>query len=112
LHWLEQQFNQDVFYLWFQQQLLRQNPDYEIINQQISLWEEKYTAVPVLTFAKWHVLQAAGRVEEAQQLLALYPDDVRMSYLRIKSALQGQDELQQQLNQVFESNANFIDTRI
>jgi len=35
-----------------------------------------------------------------------------MSYLRIKSALQGQDELQQQLNQVFESNANFIDTRI
>ena len=112
VHLLEQQFNQDVFYLWFQQQLLRQNPDYEIINQQISLWEEKYTAVPVLTFAKWHVLQAAGRVEEAQQLLALYPDDVRMSYLRIKSALQGQDELQQQLNQVFESNANFIDTRI
>ncbi len=112
VHLLEQQFNQDVFYLWFQQQLLRQNPDYEVINQQISLWEEKYTAVPVLTFAKWHVLQAAGRVEEAQQLLALYPDDVRMSYLRIKSALQGQDELQQQLNQVFESNANFIDTRI
>ncbi|WP_347453261.1 heme biosynthesis protein HemY [Acinetobacter thermotolerans] len=112
VHLLEEQFNQDVFYLWFQQQLLRQNPDYELINRQISLWEEKYTAVPVLTFAKWHVLQAAGHEDEAQQLLELYPDDVRMSYLRIKAALQGQDELQRQLNQVFETNTNFIQTKI
>ncbi|KGT46549.1 MULTISPECIES: hypothetical protein [Acinetobacter] len=112
VHLLEEQFNQDVFYLWFQQQLLRQNPDYKLINRQISLWEEKYTAVPVLTFAKWHVLQAAGHEDEAQQLLELYPDDVRMSYLRIKAALQGQDELQRQLNQVFETNTNFIQTKI
>lgn len=112
VHLLEEQFNQDVFYLWFQQQLLRQNPDYELINRQISLWEEKYTAVPVLTFAKWHVLQAAGHEDEAQQLLELYPDDVRMSYLRIKAALQGQEELQRQLNQVFETNTNFIQTKI
>jgi len=112
VHLLEEQFNQDVFYLWFQQQLLRQNPDYEWVNHQISLWEQRYTAVPVLTFAKWHVLQAAGHHAEAQQLLALYPDDVRMSYLRIKAALQGQDELQQQLNQVFETNTNFIQTKI
>ena len=52
------------------------------------------------------------RVEEAQQLLDFYPDDIRMSYLRIKSVLQGREDLIQQLNAVFESNVNFIEIRI
>lgn len=111
-HLLELQFNQDVFYLWFQQQLLKQFPDYADIEQQISVWDAKYTALPILSFAKWHILQATGRVEEAQQLLDLYPDDIRMSYLRIKSVLQGREDLIQQLNAVFESNVNFIEIRI
>ncbi|WP_262466801.1 heme biosynthesis protein HemY [Acinetobacter lwoffii] len=85
IHLMEQQFNQDVFYLWFQQQLLRQNPDYDAIAQQISHWEAKYPALPILSFAKWHVLQATGYTDQAQQLLDLYPDDIRMSYLRIKA---------------------------
>lgn len=112
VHLLEQQFNQDVFYLWFQQQLLKQCPNYKEIQNQIILWEQKYPAIPVLTFAKWHILQANDFTEEAEGLLELYPDDVRMSYLRIKAALQGQDELLQQLNAVFESNANFVETKI
>lgn len=111
IHLMEQQFNQDVFYLWFQQQLLRQNPDYEAIAQQISHWEAKYPALPILSFAKWHVLQATGYTDQAQQLLDLYPDDIRMSYLRIKAALQDREDLLQQLNAVFESNANFIEIK-
>ncbi|MFV5523221.1 heme biosynthesis protein HemY [Acinetobacter variabilis] len=111
-HLLELQFNQDVFYLWFQQQLLKQFPDYADIEQQISVWDAKYTALPILSFTKWHILQATGRIEEAQQLLDLYPDDIRMSYLRIKSLLQGREDLIQQLNAVFESNVNFIEIRI
>jgi len=111
IHLMEQQFNQDVFYLWFQQQLLRQNPDYEAIAQQISHWEAKYPALPILSFAKWHVLQATGYTDQAQQLLDLYPDDIRMSYLRIKAALQDREDLLQQLNAVFESNINFIEIK-
>ncbi|WP_216937077.1 MULTISPECIES: heme biosynthesis protein HemY [unclassified Acinetobacter] len=111
IHLLEQQFNQDVFYLWFQQQLLRQNPDYDAIAQQISHWEAKYPALPILSFAKWHVLQATGYTDQAQQLLDLYPDDIRMSYLRIKAALQDREDLLQQLNAVFESNVNFIEIK-
>lgn len=111
-HLLEQAFNQDVFYLWLQQQLLKQAPDYAYIEQQISVWEAKYTALPILTFARWHIMQATGRAGEARQLLDLYPDDIRMSYLRIKSELQGKDDLLQQLNAVFESNVNFIEIKI
>jgi len=111
IHLMEQQFNQDVFYLWFQQQLLRQNPDYDAIAQQISHWETKYPALPILSFAKWHVLQATGYTDQAQQLLDLYADDIRMSYLRIKAALQDREDLLQQLNAVFESNVNFIEIK-
>ncbi|MFV5503904.1 heme biosynthesis protein HemY [Acinetobacter sp. 226] len=111
IHLMEQQFNQDIFYLWFQQQLLRQNPDYNAIAQQISYWEAKYPALPILSFAKWHVLQATGHTDQAQQLLDLYPDDIRMSYLRIKAALQDREDLLQQLNAVFESNVNFIEIK-
>ncbi len=111
IHLMEQQFNQDVFYLWFQQQLLRQNLDYNAIAQQISYWEAKYPALPILSFAKWHVLQATGHTDQAQQLLDLYPDDIRMSYLRIKAALQDREDLLQQLNAVFESNVNFIEIK-
>lgn len=112
IHLLEEQFNQDVFYLWFQQQLLKQNPDYELIEKHIEKWENKYPSLPILTFAKWHILQATYREQEAENLLALYPNDVRMSYLRIKSVLQGQDALLQELNAVFDSNANFIHAKI
>lgn len=112
VHLLEENFNQDVFYLWLQQQLLKQNPDYEMIEKHIEKWESKYLALPILSFAKWHIFQATNRQQEADSLLALYPNDVRMSYLRIKSVLQGQDDLLKELNTVFESNINFINVKI
>ena len=106
------QFDQDVFYLWFQQQVLKQNPDYSKIEEKIDYWEAKYPALPVLSFVKWHVLQEQGRFTEAEQLLALYPDHILMSYLRIKSTLKDQDHLVQQLNLIFENNANHLAIKI
>ncbi|RLL34175.1 heme biosynthesis protein HemY [Acinetobacter cumulans] len=111
-HLLGEQFNQEVFYLWFEQQLLCQNPDYQRAERQITLWESRYPALPVLSFAKWHVYMATGRIQDAEALLQLYPDDVLMSYLRIKSLLQGQEDLVQQLNLIFENNANFVKIKI
>ncbi len=55
---------------------------------------------------------ATGRIQDAEALLQLYPNDVLMSYLRIKSLLQGQEDLVQQLNLIFENNANFVKIKI
>ena len=53
---------------------------------------------------------ATQRSTEAERLLALYPNDVLMSYLRVKSQL---NESQiQQLNLVFENDANFLQFKI
>lgn len=112
LHLLDEQFNQDVFYLWFQQQLLKQSPDYALVEQRIDYWESKYPSLPVFSFAKWYIYDATARVEEAQNILELYPDNVMMNYLRIKSTLKGQDYLIQQLNLIFENNANFVKIKI
>lgn len=110
LHLLDEQFDRDVFYLWFQQQLLKQNPDYQDIEKKIEKFEQHYLSMPILTFAKWHVYMATGRKIEADGLLQLYPDDVLMSYLRVKSQL---NESQiQQLNLVFENDANFLKFKI
>ena len=112
VHLLEQQFNQEVFFMWFQQKMLKQNPDYVAVEQQIQHWEEKYPALPVFSFAKWNIYTATEREAEAQALLSLYPDDVLMSYLRIKSALNQQEDLNKQLNLIFENNANFMEIKI
>ena len=111
---LDQQFNQDVFYLWLQQQLLAQAPDYHKIDQHIQYWEQKYPSLPILSFAKWHVYQATGQNEAAESLLSLYPNDVLMNYLRIKSVLMSHEELDllPQLNSIFESHANFVSIKI
>ena len=112
LRLLDERFNQDVFYLWFQQQLLKQNPDYAGVEQRINYWENKYPSLPVFSFAKWHIYEATARYAEAEQLLELYPDNVMMNYLRIKSTLKGQDDLIKQLNLIFENNANFVEIKI
>jgi len=83
LHLLQEQFDPEVFYLWFQQQLLKQIPDYAYVEQRIMQLEQRYTSVPMLTFAKWHIYVATQRQQEAEQLLTLYPDNILMSYLRI-----------------------------
>lgn len=112
LHLLEQQFNPEVFYLWVQQQLLKQNPDYLKIEQYIDYWGNKYPSLPILSFAKWHVYRATAREKEASELLALYPNNIMMNYLRLKSTLTGQDDLIQQLNLIFENNPNFVEMKI
>lgn len=112
LQLLDEQFDQDVFYLWFQQQLLKQIPNYEFVEKEIGILENKYQNIPILSFAKWHVYSATGREEEANQLLRLYPDNNLMNYLRIKSTLNGNPDLIQQLNSIFENDANFLKFKI
>ncbi len=66
-------------------------------------------SVPVLSFAKWYIYTALGMQEQADALLSLYPDNVLMNYLRIKSTLNGDEDLIKQLNLIFENNANFVE---
>ena len=47
-------------------------------------------------------------IEEANQLLDLYPDNILMNYLRVKAALNGNESLIQQLNSIYEKDTNFI----
>ncbi|MHA3060441.1 heme biosynthesis protein HemY [Acinetobacter sp. ANC 4636] len=105
---LDELFDQEVFYLWFEKQLLKQTPAYEKIEQQLNMWEEKYPNIPIFSFARWFVYQETGRFSEAEKLLELYPDNILMSYLRIKNQLKDNEVLVQQLNLLFESNTNFL----
>lgn len=112
LHLLQDQFDPEVFYLWFQQQLLKQIPDYAYVEQRIIQLEQRYTSVPMLAFAKWHIYTATQRQAEAEQLLTLYPDNILMSYLRIKSTLGDNQDLIKQLNLIFENDVNFLNFKI
>ena len=55
---------------------------------------------------------ATDRENEAEELLSLYPDDVLMNYLRVKSKLKHQEDLVQLLNTIFESNSNYLEIKI
>ena len=57
---------------------------------------------------RWHIYTATERMEEANQLLDLYPDNILMNYLRVKAALNGNESLIQQLNSIYEKDTNFI----
>lgn len=109
---MDQRFDQEVFHLWFQQQLLKQNPDYAYLEQQIIQFDQKYPSMPILAFSHWHIYMATDREAAALELLSLYPDNILMNYLRIKSTLQGDEVLIQQLNTVFGQDANFIQVKI
>lgn len=109
---LNEKFSSDVFYLWFELQMLRQCPDYVYVEQKINQWEERYPSMPIFSFVKWHLYMATHRENEAQLLLDLYPDNVLMNYLRVKSKLTGQDDLIQLLNTILESNSNYLEIKI
>ena len=66
----------------------------------------------MLAFAKWHIYMATQRVDAAEQLLILYPDNILMSYLRIKSVLGDNMDLIKQLNLIFENDVNFLNFKI
>lgn len=80
----------------------------QMSKKKIIEFENQYMNLPVLTFAKWHVYMATGRQAEAETLLSLYPDNILMSYLRIKSTLNEDEVLIKQLNLIFENDANFF----
>lgn len=55
---------------------------------------------------------ATDRQTDAAQLLDLYPDNILMSYLRIKSTLGDDSYLIRQLNLIFENDVNFLNFKI
>lgn len=112
MHLLEIKFDQDVFYIWFQQQLLQKQPRYEEIELYIQQLDEKYPSLPVLSFAQWHIYTETQRFNEADALLTRFPNNMLMSYLRIKSSLQGQNALLDELKLVFENDAKFMQFKI
>lgn len=112
IHLLEKKFDQDVFYIWFQQQLLQKDTQYEEVELYIEKLDEKYPSLPVLSFAQWYIYTETQRFNEADQLLTLFPNNIFMSYLRIKSSLKGQDDLLDELKLVFENDAKFVQFKI
>ena len=111
-HLLLEQFHEEVFYLWFEQQMLQAQINTNEIEQHIATWEEKYPSVPVLSFAKYYLYKLTDRKTEAEQLLNLYPEHVLMSYLRIQHALENQPQLLAQLNLIFENNPNHLTIKL
>lgn len=111
-HLLLERFNSEVFYMWFEQQLLVDSPDYLKIEHDIKKWEEKYKEVPIFSFAKWHLYQATHRYEDADKLLTLYPNHILMNYLRVKNKIKEDEILIQELNTIFESDNNFLKLKL
>lgn len=111
-HLLDLKFDQDVFYIWFQQQLLQKDTQYEEIELYIEKLDEKYPGLPVLSFAQWYIYTETERFNEADELLTRFPNNIFMSYLRIKSSLKGQDDLLDELKLVFENDAKFVQFKI
>lgn len=112
IHLLDEFFEQDVFYLWFQHQILKQNPDYAAVEKQIHTLENKYPSMPIISFALWHIYMATNKENEAAKILELYPENTLLNYLRIKSTFNGDELLIRQLNSVFEKDSNFIQVKI
>lgn len=109
---LEMKFDQEVFYIWFQQQLLQKQPRYEEIELYIQQLDQKYTSLPILSFAQWYIYTETQRFNEAEALLTRFPKNIFMSYLRIKSSLKDQQDLLDELRLVFENNAKFMQFKI
>lgn len=105
---LEDRFDQDVFFMWFKQKIKSRSINYFKMEQQVHVWEQRYAGMPIFSFVRWHIYQATERSIDADALLKDFPDDVLMSYLRIKSNIQYKPELVDQLNNIFETNTRFL----
>lgn len=98
---LEERFVPDVLYIWLDQVFEHAHLDIDVIASKIEAWSTQYPAQPSTAFAKWHIAQAQGKIDEANELLTQYPEDPYMAYLRIKSALPS-DDLQLDLKRLLQ----------
>ena len=98
---LEERFVPDVLYIWLDQVFEHAHLDIDVIASKIEAWSTQYPAQPSIAFAKWHIAQAQGKIDEANELLTQYPEDPYMAYLRIKSALPS-DDLQLDLKRLLQ----------
>lgn len=105
---LSQRFIPDILYIWLGKQMKQAAPNLLQMEQQIEFWQQQYPAQPSLTFAQWHLYDRLGKYEQAEQLLALYPQDPYMAYLRLKSKAMSSDCLLNDLKLMMEySKQNF-----
>ena len=98
---LEERFVPDVLYIWLDQVFEHAHLYIDVIASKIEAWSTQYPAQPSIAFAKWHIAQAQGKIDEANELLTQYPEDPYMAYLRIKSALPS-DDLQLDLKRLLQ----------
>ena len=98
---LAERFVPEVLYIWLDQVFEHAHLDIDVIASKIEAWSAQYPAQPSIAFAKWHIAQAVGNIDEANALLAQYPEDAYMAYLRVKSALPS-DDLQQDLKRLLQ----------
>ena len=98
---LEERFVPDVLYIWLDQVFEHAHLDIDVIASKIEAWSTQYPAQRSIAFAKWHIAQAQGKIDEANELLTQYPEDPYMAYLRIKSALPS-DDLQLDLKRLLQ----------
>lgn len=111
-HLLDEQFNQDVFFMWFEQKFLGDAPNYYAIEEKIKKWQDRYTEMPVFSFTKYYIYEKTHRYEDAQAILSEFPHHVLMNYLRIKSYIHHDQQLIEQLNQIFETDTQFLKIHI
>lgn len=111
-HLLEDRFDQDVFFMWFEQKILCEHPNYADIEQQIEIWQDRYMPMPVFSFTKYCVYEATGRIDDANSILQEFPNHVLMNYLRIKANIKNDNHLVEQLNQIFETDTKFLKINI
>lgn len=109
---LDEMFDQEVFLMWFEQKVKNSYNKYDEVERKVNAWEVKYPNMPIFNFIKWHLFQETQRYEQANALLDQYPDHILTSYLRVKSSIYGNTSLLNDLNQVFETNTNFIKINI
>ena len=97
---LQRCFDPQVLYIWLDQVLNHAQLDILSIEQQVEHWQQQYPAQPSLSFAKWHIYHRQAKHAEAEALLAQYPEDPYMAYLRIQDVIQNMPSLQYDLKRI------------
>lgn len=84
---LHEQFEPNLFYQWLLVQLEQERMREPQVQQYIEDMAARYPAQSVIDLAKWHMLTINGQQDDANVLLANWPQDRHFSYLRVRQAL-------------------------
>lgn len=93
---LKYRFVPEVLYIWLDKGLTHSDHP-QVLEQKVAHWSKEYPAQASLNFAQWHILKKLDRHQEAEDLLALYPEDPYMAYLRLNEVIGSTVYLQENL---------------